>query len=65
MAWFAWLFVHLAFLIGFRNKVGVLFEWSIAYLFNYRGSRLITRDISKLRRFSPAPAVGSSGDAGT
>ena len=55
MAWFAWLFVHLAFLIGFRNKVGVLFEWSIAYLFNYRGARLITRDISKLRRFSPAP----------
>lgn len=57
LAWFAWLFVHLTFLIGFRNKVGVLFEWSLAYLTNYRGSRLITRDITKLRRFSPEAGV--------
>ena len=56
MAWFAWLFVHLTFLIGFRNKVGVLFEWSLAYLFNYRGSRLITRDVTTLHHFGARAA---------
>ena len=49
LAWFSWLFVHLIFLIGFRNKVGVLFDWFLAYLTNNRGSRLITRDVPKLR----------------
>ena len=55
LAWFAWLFVHLTFLIGFRNKVGVLFDWFLAYLSNGRGSRLITRDLPRLRHFTPGP----------
>lgn len=42
LAWLAWLFVHLVFLIGFRNRVSVLFQWMWAY-FNYsKGARLIT-----------------------
>ncbi len=53
MAWMAWLFVHVLYLVGFRNKLGVLAEWAWAYLLNYRGSRLITRDIGMLRNFSP------------
>ena len=42
LAWFAWLFVHIIFLVGFRNKLLVLINWSIAYVTYGRGARLIT-----------------------
>ena len=42
-AWLAWLVVHIMFLIGFRNRFLVLFEWAWAYLSWQRGARLITR----------------------
>ena len=42
MAWMAWLFVHLIFLIGFRNKVSVLLQWLYSYLTYRRGSRIIS-----------------------
>lgn len=42
IAWFAWLFVHLIFLVGFRNRIAVLFNWAYAYLTYGRGARLIT-----------------------
>jgi NADH dehydrogenase len=42
-AWLAWLFVHILFLIGFRNRFLVLFEWAWAYISWQRGARLITR----------------------
>ena len=42
LAWLAWLFVHITFLIGFRNRFLVLFEWAWAYLSWQRGARLIT-----------------------
>jgi NADH dehydrogenase len=41
-AWLAWLFVHIIFLIGFRNRFLVLFEWAWAYVTWRRGARLIT-----------------------
>ena len=41
-AWLAWLVVHIMFLIGFRNRFLVLFEWAWAYLSWQRGARLIT-----------------------
>jgi NADH dehydrogenase len=41
-AWLAWLFVHILFLIGFRNRFLVLFEWAWAYVSWQRGARLIT-----------------------
>ncbi|MCC6234277.1 MAG: NAD(P)/FAD-dependent oxidoreductase [Verrucomicrobiales bacterium] len=40
-AWFAWLFVHLLFLIGYRNKVAVLWQWAYSYLAYKRGARII------------------------
>ncbi len=40
-AWLAWLFVHLISLIGFRNKIVVLFNWAYAYIGQRRGARLI------------------------
>ncbi len=42
VAWFAWLFVHLLFLVGFKNRVSVLGQWTWSYLFSRRGARLIT-----------------------
>jgi NADH dehydrogenase len=42
VAWLAWLLVHIAFLIGFRNRVLVLLEWAWAYVTWQRGARLIT-----------------------
>jgi NADH dehydrogenase len=41
-AWLAWLFVHIIFLVGFRNKLLVLINWTLAYVTYGRGARLIT-----------------------
>jgi NADH dehydrogenase len=41
-AWWAWLLVHIYYLIGFRNRVLVLLQWAWAYLTWQRGARLIT-----------------------
>ncbi|PWU20998.1 MAG: FAD-dependent oxidoreductase [Bdellovibrio sp.] len=41
LAWLLWLFVHVAYLIGFRNKIIVLFEWMWSYLTFSKGARLI------------------------
>jgi NADH dehydrogenase len=42
IAWMAWLFVHILFLIGFRNRLVVIFEWAWSYVTAQRGARLIT-----------------------
>ena len=42
VAWLLWIFVHIFFLIGFRNRVIVLIEWAISYFTYSRGARLIT-----------------------
>ena len=49
VAWLAWLFVHLFYLIGFRNRAAVLSQWAWNYLFSRRESRLITEREWKLR----------------
>lgn len=41
-AWLAWLFVHLIFLIGFRNRLAVLFQWAYSYFAYKRSARIIT-----------------------
>jgi NADH dehydrogenase len=41
-AWLAWLFVHIFFLIGFRNRLLVMIQWAWSYLTYERGARLIT-----------------------
>ena len=43
-AWLAWLFVHIFFLIGFRNRLIVLIQWAWSYITYERGARLITGD---------------------
>ena len=42
LAWMFWLFVHIMYLVGFRNRVVVLFEWAYAYFTSQAGVRLIT-----------------------
>jgi NADH dehydrogenase len=42
VAWLAWLFVHVLYLIGFRNRVSVVAQWAWSYVFSKRGARLIT-----------------------
>ena len=49
IAWFAWLLIHVYQLIGFRNRLAVLFNWAWNYLFSKRGARLITEKDWKLR----------------
>jgi len=41
-AWMAWLLVHIWFLIGFRNRFAVMFNWAWSYFTYQRGARLIT-----------------------
>lgn len=48
IAWMAWLFVHVLFLIGLRNRLIVLFQWAWSYLTFQRGARLITGRLPKL-----------------
>jgi NADH dehydrogenase len=43
LAWLAWIVVHIYYLIGFRNRAVVMFDWFWSYLTNRRGARLITR----------------------
>jgi NADH dehydrogenase len=51
LAWLAWLFIHLIMLVGYRNRIVVLFEWAWSYVFYRRGARLIT---SRLPRHDDA-----------
>jgi NADH dehydrogenase len=44
IAWLAWLFVHIFFLIGYRNRIMVLMEWAWAYFRFEKAARLITGD---------------------
>jgi NADH:ubiquinone reductase (H+-translocating) len=42
VAWLGWLFIHIYFLIGFRNRLLVFFQWAWSYLTYERAARLIT-----------------------
>ena len=44
LAWMMWAFIHVLFLIGFRNRVLVILEWAWSYFTFQRGARLITGD---------------------
>jgi NADH:ubiquinone reductase (H+-translocating) len=43
-AWFAWLFIHIFMLIGFRSRLAVMLQWGVAYITFQRSVRLITGD---------------------
>jgi len=50
IAWLAWLFVHLVFLIGFKSKVFVLLQWVYSYVTYRRGARIITNQTPAVLR---------------
>jgi NADH dehydrogenase len=47
IAWLAWCFVHIFFLIGFRNRLIVLMQWLFCYFSPQRGARLINRSLDE------------------
>ena len=49
VAWLMWLFLHVFFLIGFRNRLAVMLSWFWAYLTRERSARLITGDADEMR----------------
>jgi NADH:ubiquinone reductase (H+-translocating) len=48
LAWLAWLFIHLLFLVGFRNRLIVVFQWMWSFVSYDRGARLITGPLRRL-----------------
>ena len=46
-AWLAWLFIHILFLVGFRNRLAVLLGWAFAYIRNNPGVRVIVNRPSR------------------
>lgn len=61
VGWLAWLFIHVMFLVGFRNRLIVLIQWMWSYVTWGRGARLITG----VTRPPPASPVEPSGRART
>ena len=59
LAWLAWLFVHILFLIGFRNRLLVFIQWAWSYVTYERGARLITGS-TYLPGWTPSPAQSDS-----
>ena len=60
LAWWFWLFVHILYLAGFRNRLSVLVEWGYAYFTYERGSRLIIgrgRGLSRKATVPQGPEV--------
>ena len=55
-AWLAWCFIHILWLIGFRNRFAVLFEWAWAYFTLQRSSRLIVGEAPPDVPPAPPPA---------
>ena len=52
-AWLFWLFVHIVFLIGFRNRIAVLIQWAYAYYGYKRGARIITTELPRTEPAEP------------
>jgi NADH dehydrogenase len=44
LAWLAWIFIHILYLIGFANRIVVMFRWALSYVTFERGARLITHE---------------------
>ena len=66
LAWLIWIFVHVFFLIGFRNRVLVLLQWGWSYITYSRGARLITGETQApaARPFLPSGFPPPRRDAG-
>ena len=59
IAWLAWLFLHLLYLLGTRNRFSVMLNWSWNYLTWDRGPRLIVNPEAMPKRPPLPPAMGA------
>jgi NADH dehydrogenase len=60
LAWLIWTFVHIFFLIGFRNRVLVMIQWAWSYLTYGRGARLIVAESrATAPQLPPVPAAAA------
>jgi NADH dehydrogenase len=60
VAWLAWLFIHIWFLIGFRNRLLVFIQWAWSYVTYERGTRLITGSTYLPGWTTPTPVVAAT-----
>ena len=60
LAWWFWLFVHLLYLVGFRNRVSVLVQWAYAYFTYQRGVRLISSEMVRGSEIAGHAAVAAA-----
>lgn len=51
IAWLAWCFVHVMYLIGFRNRLLVTFQWLFSYFSSKKGARLVYRSTESTEPF--------------
>ena len=58
IAWLAWLFVHLMYVIGFANRVLVAVRWTSAYVVHGRGERVLVEPAAPFQ----SEAFGNSKD---
>ena len=66
LGWLGWLFIHIAFLTGYRNRVGAVLTWAVTFARDSRKERIFpTRRIESLRTLYAAPdrrtAPGATG----
>ena len=59
LAWLLWLFVHIMYLVGFRNRIVVFIEWTYAYFTYQAGVRLIT-DVERYKPPVPLATVAAT-----
>ena len=62
-AWLLWLFVHIFFLIGFRNRLIVMIQWAWSYFTFDRGARLITEPLREPLLRSTSHSAESHGES--
>ncbi|HEX3771300.1 MAG TPA: NAD(P)/FAD-dependent oxidoreductase [Polyangiaceae bacterium] len=62
LAWLVWLLVHIFYLIGFKNRIVVMFTWAWSYVTYRRGSRLVTAEptagLLEIMGLPPPPRAG-------
>jgi NADH dehydrogenase len=61
IGWVVWLFIHIGFLTGWRNRIGALFSWWFAFARDLRRERTFTIDDMPVRAFSEQAEAAASG----
>jgi len=60
LAWLAWLMIHITFLVGFRNRIAVLFNWAYVYFTRRRHAQLIIGEAATAAHLAPSSQAQSA-----